>query len=367
VNAGDLIDEIAISPRAAGSAAEQEARDLCASYLTRHGFEVEIEEFGYSSFAGTLGTPAAGLILLAMFFAIPVVARSQAGTIAALATALAHLIALVLLSLRARPAAILGDDMLRRAGRNLVARASTVEPRLWLVAHLDSKSQPVSILLRSFGATLVALGGGALMLALLLSTAGVAIPGALLIVFSATGAAGSIPLLLSVVGNRSRGALDNASGVASVLVAAVQLHKGGESGFGVLITSAEELGLAGAHAFAAAHPPASAINCDSVDSVGDFICLSGRNAGGGVSRSLSRAAAASETPFRERRRLIGILVDSVALGAGGWDAVTLCRGTRASLARIHTRADVPKPGMGSAAEAAGSLIAAAARNFLAMR
>ena len=58
----------------------------------------------------------------------------------------------------------------------------------------------------------------------------------------------ALPVMASIVGARSVGALDNASGVAAVLRTAELLPRG--AAIGVLLTSAEELGLAGARAWA---------------------------------------------------------------------------------------------------------------------
>lgn len=146
---------------------------------------------------------------------------------------------------------------------NLVARrAPEAAPGIWLVAHLDSKSQTIPILARIASVTAFAALFGLALLALIsasilgrdsLTRIGVAT--------SILAAVGLLPLLVLFIGNRSNGALDNASGVAAVLLALRQL-KGRD--IGVVITSAEELALAGARAFVAVGlAPGVAINCDT--------------------------------------------------------------------------------------------------------
>jgi len=78
---------------------------------------------------------------------------------------------------------------------------------------------------------------------------------------------GAVPVLGSVIGNRSAGAVDNASGVATVLGAAATLP---DANLGVLITDAEELGLAGARAWCAetTRRRVPVLNCDGVDDDG---------------------------------------------------------------------------------------------------
>ena len=66
----------------------------------------------------------------------------------------------------------------------------------------------------------------------------------------------ALPVMASVVGARSAGALDNASGVATVLRAVELLAR--DVAVGVVLTSAEELGLAGARAWAREATPRDA-------------------------------------------------------------------------------------------------------------
>src|SRR5207302_711648 len=121
------------------------------------------------------------------------------------------------------------------------------EPLVWLVAHIDSKWQPVSMIVRVLGVLLTALG----LFGLIIS------PTFLAVVWL-----GAIPLMLSVVGGRNHGTLDNASGVATVLEAAAAIPP--HARVGVLISDAEELALAGVRAWASSRLPTIALNCDSV-------------------------------------------------------------------------------------------------------
>jgi hypothetical protein len=235
------------------------------------------------------------------------------------------------------------------------------------MAHLDSKSQPVSILLRFAAVSAVILLLLATILLVAVGFLGGHPPFPVWIGLAVAGSASSIPLLLSIVANRSRGALDNASGVTAALLAAGWLARDGRSGAGVVLTSAEELGLAGAHAWSAERVPGIALNCDSVDDDGIFLCMTGRRKTGAAAVALSAAAAENETRLVMRRRLTGILVDSMALTTRGWDAVTLCRGKLASLRRIHTRHDVPGAIRGGGIVVAALLLKGAAITLVEQR
>jgi len=148
---------------------------------------------------------------------------------------------------------------------------------------------------------------------------------------------GALPLMLSFVGTRNHGTLDNASGVAAVLHAVELLPDA--ANVGVLITDAEELALAGAAAWATTRRPAVALNCDSVDDDGDLVVMYTGSLPRGLVSSLENAASECKQPLRTLRLLPGILTDSVALAQAGWTTVTLSRGTLRTLGRIHTSRD----------------------------
>jgi hypothetical protein len=130
--------------------------------------------------------------------------------------------------------------------------------------------------------------------------------------------------------------------VATVLLAA-HLTRELDAPLGVLLTSAEELGLAGARAWAAQRRVAGAaagvaLNVDGVDDQGGLTVMAGRGAGAATA-AFRDGAAEVGAPLTVRRLVPGILVDAVALAGAGWSAATLSRGTWRTLARIHTAAD----------------------------
>jgi Zn-dependent M28 family amino/carboxypeptidase len=155
-------------------------------------------------------------------------------------------------------------------------------------------------------------------------------------VATAASAAGALPAVLALVGNDSDGAVDNASGVAAVLAAATRLSPSAE--VGVLIPSAEELGLAGARAWVRgrAGVESIALNCDGVDDEGELTIM---YTGQMPTTLVAALEAAAETPPRVRRMPLGLLTDSVAFTEAGWRSVTVSRGSLATLRRVHTRGD----------------------------
>lgn len=151
----------------------------------------------------------------------------------------------------------------------------------------------------------------------------------------------AIPVIATTVGARSPGALDNATGVATVLTAVAEARG---SHIGVCLTSAEELGLAGARAWVRGVTrggPAVAINCDSVDDGGTTTCMYSGSRPDTLVESVLAAAQRTGSRIRAHRLLPGVLTDGVALADAAWDVVTLSKGGVRTLARIHTPLDGP--------------------------
>ena len=331
--AREHLERLAAHPRPAGSTAERDAREWCHRSLAAAGFAVSAESFAYSALPGRTATPALGVGGLAAICAAARLAVDGHPWGAALVLVLAGAAVGTIGAWMAR-VAVTRLPWGRREGINLVATRGDGPPALWLSAHLDSKSQPVPILARAAGITaLLAVWIVALIAAVAQGALGIA-PAPWAWIAAAALVAG-IPVAASVVGARSPGALDDASGVATVLRTA-ELAEPGLS-LGILITSAEELGLAGARAWVRSqrYPPARAINVNGVDDTGPLsITYTGRRPA-----ALLAHLKSDHEPARVSRLFPGILVDAVALTDGGWQAVTVSKGTWRTVARIHTPND----------------------------
>jgi hypothetical protein len=333
----EMVRALSRTPRPAGGEAETAAREYCAQRLRAAGFDVHEEPFEYSSFVGRWGTPIAGVVALAILLTASSLARRENGSLA-----------LELLALGAVVLSVVGAAMARRgvlafpAGRcrgvNLIATRGTSDPTLWLMAHLDSKSQPVPILVRAAGITLV---GIVWMVAMVLVTVQVLTGrdgGAGWGVLNVFAIIGAIPVIATTVGSRSAGALDNATGVATVLAAA---EDAAATDVAICLTSGEELGLAGARAWARTQGrgAAVAVNCDTVDDRGATTCMYNGLRPDVLVASVIAAGARAGSQGRAHRLLPGVLTDGVALRDAGWPVVTLSKGGVRTLARIHTSRD----------------------------
>lgn len=331
-------------------------RESCRARLAAAGFSVAEEAFEYSALPGRWATPIAGVI--ACLTVVSSAALGQRGEPGAALTVIAIAALALVIGGRMIASRVTTLPWERAASANLVATRGM--PRVWLVAHLDSKSQPVAMLMRVAGIVIAASVLVTLAAVAMTAMSGEFVPARAWHLLAVIGAVASLPVIASVVGARSPGALDNGSGIVTVLLAAEALPR--EMPVGVLLTSAEELGMAGARAFAQSRRPAMAINVDGVDDRGSTVCMyHGRAAR--VRVGVARAARAIGMRVREQPTIPGLLTDGVALGEAGWSAVTLSRGGLATLWRIHRAADTADRLSGVGMHEVARLVASAAREI----
>jgi hypothetical protein len=334
--------------RPTGSRELADARAYCAGVLGGLGFTVREHSFEFSAFAGRWATPLAGLVIASD---ATLLVHLDAPRLVWVGVAIGVL-TLLLVARWSGGQGVVTAPVLRRRGVNLEATRGEA-PRVWLVAHLDSKWQPVSMMMRVAGVITLAIALIALTISLWLHLSHAS--WAVWFVWL-----GAMPLILSVVGTRNHGTLDNASGIAAVLEAASRIDP--SKAVGVLITDAEELALAGARAWTTiGHvPPATALNCDSVDDDGPLVLMYTGSRPAGLVSVLERAATAARQEVRTLRLIPGILTDSIALAAGGWQTLTLSRGTLRTLQRIHTSRDTLATMSGRGISGAAEVLARAA-------
>lgn len=352
---------LAAEPRPAGSDAAARARAYCADTLRALGFNVRESPFTYSAVPGELGTPIAGLVALAVIAGSALAALNGRTALALGALVVGASVLLVGGQWLARRG-VLALPFLRRSAINLEGWRSGT-PRLWLVAHIDSKSQPVPLLLRAAGIIVLGMAFvAAMIVAALQRWSGIDdIPHHRWQAILIAAAIGAVPVIASVVGRRSAGAIDNATGVVTVLEAARLLPA--EVAVGVLITDAEELGLAGARAWCANRVAGIALNCDGLDDAGMLTLLRTRRHSRRLERAFGDAAAAEGAPLRIIPLIPGVLVDGVALGDAGWETITMSHGTLRTLRVIHTRRDSADRLRGEGAATGARVLARAVRTL----
>jgi hypothetical protein len=265
---GELFRELAV-PRLVGTPNHQQVREVLKRELAARGFAIEEHRF--------TGPPA----------------RALFGT----------------------PSQVHGVNLIaqRPSGRQ------TVRPSVWLVAHYDSKGQPISMAIRLVGFAALVLGLVALALAVVPA---IALLGVGLVIVSQ-----------NRVTDNSPGAVDNATALVAVLMAVDQLPDAHH--VGVIFPDGEEFGLLGAKALAGERADlfagAAIVNLDGLDDVGAPIAFLHRpgKVGAAVARSLDAI----------RARWLPVVVDGIALAHVAGECVTIMKGNWRTMWVVHRPQD----------------------------
>ncbi len=208
-------------------------------------------------------------------------------------------------------------------GINLVAHRPsdrpTARPSVWLVAHYDSKGQPISMLVRLLGFALLVAG----------------VPWLLVDFMSAIVAVG---LGLAIVAqnratNESPGAVDNATALLAVFMTIDQLPS--TAPVGVVFPDAEEYGLVGARSLATDHGDLFAdtalINLDGLDDVGRPTVFAHRPG------TLGTAVAGALNA--RKWRWLPVIVDGITLARVSRECVSILKGNVHTMLVVHTPQD----------------------------
>jgi hypothetical protein len=335
-----VLREIA-KPRLTGSEGAAEVTAAVRSRLEGLGYEVQEHAFSFNPLPGRFGITMAGALYLVGMVVASLLLRIGSP----LAAVIVLGVLLLVLGLFAFFATTIIDRLAYRQeqGSNLYAQRPGSRPRYVIMAHRDSKSQPVPLAFRG-PAIAIAVVAWLILLGAALVALTRPLPGSLILGLGIAAAFAGIILILCWVDNRSPGALDNASGVAAALGIAAREGEAGDVGF--LITDAEELGLVGARAAAPHLPPVfGVINLDGLDDEGDFYVmerfgtLRKRGLAPHLAVALLQAAEALGEPVRRRDLPMGVPVDHIPIVQGGTPALTLMRGTLGSLRRVHQAGD----------------------------
>lgn len=354
-----LLDQLSEMPRFAGSTEEARARAKCREDLEGAGFSCRELPFEYSQWPGRWGPPLAAAIQAATILVVARTAVHQ-GPFAALVVGAALLSGLMFASSDAKRRWTAQFPLQRARSVNLEARRGN--PRVWLVAHIDSKSQTVPMLIRIASSVALAIVTAAALLVLLVSLAGMGRAASAWPALEIAAVLAGLPSMFCFMRNDSHGALDNASGVAAVLIASQSASTAQD--LGVLITSGEELGLAGARVWAASATPGMlVINCDTLDDAGGWRCMYTGPKPGRIAPAAETIGGRLGLKLTVGRLIPGILADSMAFADRGIESVTVSRGTLSTLARIHTRRDNSTALAGSGVVEGAALLAALAKEL----
>lgn len=336
----DLFPRIAV-PRLPGSRAVSKVEELVTERLRALGYEVrhQILQTAPNSLRGAaVGSAGLGCCALILFpsFVLPF----PGWGVALAGTALLAMVGLLAAGVARR---LVWADKSVVTATNVFGVGGS-EPRFWLVAHSDSKGQRLSLRGRVMASVSLGLGAGGLVVLLALRVAGplpIAAVAPWIVLTLAGGAAMAGPVLVG----SSPGAVDNASGIIAVLVAAERLRD--RSDIGVLITAAEEFGMEGARAWTQLDVASgSFVNFDGIDSIGVVNVMSHLPRAGATREAATRLRVAiserlTEAGYVVRRSPLplGVFVDGSVLAGGGLGGITVSRGNWATLGVVHTARD----------------------------
>jgi len=343
-------------PRRVGSGEEEVVAHEIAARLQNFGCQAELQPFSFTTGVNTAIAVEVALSLL--LIAIAIRNSKLAPWAAILILGMALLFERVNRAVEA--ASIRPDSGSIAAGwvttSNIVASNSRLGedsslPNLYLVAHYDSKSQRVPLIVR-MALFVIVLGGG-------VAFAGLTLLGlnTIATILGVVAIITGLPLVFLVAdsGNESPGAIDNASGAGLVLHLAECLAErrdpSASSGQGlnvtILITSAEEMAVMGAAAFVrhnevllrqqAESGGLFILNFDGVGVDGKLHYADSHNRRGRLTGLLRQIGNERRLPL-SRFGLAGVLFDHIPFAQHGFDAVTLVTIGKASLS-VHTAED----------------------------
>lgn len=334
-----VLREIA-KPRLCGSEGAAETGAAIRARFEGLGYTVQERSFEFSPWPGRIGISVIGALYLVATFAAAVFLYTNHpyGAMGLL------LILLVVSGLLALFSSAVIDVLPfgRMQGSNFMATSGN-RPRYIVMAHRDSKSQPVPL---AFRGPAIIIGLVAWLGLFIASLAHMArpLPGALILALGVAAALAGVILIFCYVDNQSPGALDNASGVAAALGIAAREQGAGDVAF--LITDAEELGLAGSRAAARNLPKVfGVINLDGLDDEGTFYVferfglLRKKGLAPHLAAALLQEAEAQGEAADRRDMPFGIPVDHIPIVKAGTPALTLMRGSMKSLRRVHRPSD----------------------------
>jgi hypothetical protein len=340
-------------PRKVGTGEDERVAQEIEERLRGWGWEVEQQSFTFS----TVSEVFLKLIILASMFLVFALLIGHARVVALLLMLLIALFMPLQRVVQARALEQNGRGLKwgkRYTTMNLIAThpaQCAASPHLYLIAHYDSKSQRMSLVVRITLFMLAIIAGLILVVLTLLEVSTVFyLPIGLLALAAAA------PLLFLEIGNTSPGAIDNASSVGLVLhlaeILAQRTDWQDKLQIMILIPSAEEMTLMGSVAYVtvheaqlreqAEHGGLLVLNFDGIGVDGDLYFVGGSHQRQKDDRinllmQVQDACAELHLPLK-RFGFVGALFDHIPFAQRGFDAISLITVGRASRS-VHTPAD----------------------------
>jgi peptidase M28-like protein len=321
-----LLGRLAI-PRLVGSPGHGRVREILRRELEQRGFVVMDHAFQASP-ARLVAAQVWGAAVGVLVFGILLLAPARVGAEWVVTWACAGV---ALLAAYPFVPALWRRNVPQRPAASLIGVRPRTRVDVWLAGHFDSKGQRLSMLWRLVAVALCVAGLlGVLGIAALRLSLGWR---AAWTVLALPGAIGALLLARCRTTDDSPGAVDNATGILTVLAVLDALPP--DTPVGALFLDAEELGLEGARALVRERrnliQDAAIVNFDGIDDSGGTLLLAHR--AGPVGAAVARALDVRPARFRP------ILVDGIELARGARECVTVLRGGLATARIVHTPRD----------------------------
>lgn len=280
-----IVKELGSIPRLVGSEGEIKGINYCKKLFRE--LDIELDEEPVTCVRGWVGWIqqllfAAGSILVTLIM-IMLIYQPWVNLI---------VVSVILVLVAAVSPGLMGQSGFKKIGKeyetkNLIQTVKPkeeAEPRQYIIlsAHHDTKSQTLSTLMRGLSYIIMFTGLLVLILVVIASVILDLIPSADIpqwmiitgVTFGIISLYGTIPLSLNFLGNKSPGAIDNASGIAVIYEVVRYLKEIGgleNSELVIAIFGAEEVAMWGAHKFCKMHkeefPPEKSVNIN-IDMIG---------------------------------------------------------------------------------------------------
>jgi hypothetical protein len=331
-----LLKEIAI-PRISGKTGEKEVREKIFNRMKELGFDVVVEDFYFSKFPAEI--LQRGILIFFWTLSILIILFFRNSILVKVLFYILIFLSLPFLTRWSEKIEIIYDLCKKSRSANILAfPKGNTEKKVLFLAHYDSKSQFLPLPLRIFFFFLF-----------LLST---------LIIPSSDGFWKSVLLiqtislvflLLNFTSNSSKGAIDNASGVFSLLILAEKI-KNEKVAF--LFTGAEEMGLCGAIEFLKNHQkelPEDVVIIN-IDGIGNGKSLIITTKFGVPPKRTSKDVYKTLKGIAEKRGLktkegwlpFGAALDHIPFAVKGYESLTLHLSSSKDSFFVHTRWDIPE-------------------------
>ncbi len=329
-----FLKELAI-PRFSGGEGERIVREKIINYMKELGFNVEAEDFRFSTFPAEIFQRG---ILLLFWLLLSLIIFFKNFLLFKILFYFFIFLSLFFLTRWSEKIEFIYNIFRKRISSNILACRKKGDTEILFVAHYDSKSQFLPLPLRV-----------SLFFLFLLFTLIVPLSGNLWRLFFILQSVSLVLLILNITSNASPGGIDNASGVLALLILAEKIK---DERVAFLFTGAEEMGLCGALEFLKKHEKELSkktiiINVDGIGDGNTLILttkfgIPPRKTSKQIHALLKKVAEKNGIKVKEGWLPFGAGLDHIPFAVKGYESVTVHLSSFKDAFFVHTSKDTPE-------------------------